>query len=186
MKYCQIKKCYKPIQAKSLCKTHYACCLRTGFPTPGIREMHGMYYTPEYLAWANMKKRCNDPKSKGYINYGGRGIKVCDRWDKFTNFYEDLGNRPEGMSLERIDVNGNYEPSNCCWANKSTQAKNKRALHSSGVHHIHYRQDTKKWAVRRSTPGGRIWLGSYETLDEAKSVLEYHVLTKGGMAPNGS
>lgn len=73
-----------------------------------------------------MKARCQNPASISYPNYGARGITVCDRWQSFENFYADMGDRPRGMSLDRIDVNGNYEPANCQWATPAQQAANQR------------------------------------------------------------
>jgi hypothetical protein len=89
---------------------------------------HGMCYTKVYKAWSSMKHRCFNPDSKHYHNYGGRGIKVCDRWlESFENFYEDMGEPPSAKhSLERLDVNGNYEPNNCTWATVLEQARNRR------------------------------------------------------------
>jgi hypothetical protein len=93
-----------------------------------IFKRHGMFGTPEYKAWQSMRSRCNAPGTRQYKNYGGRGIRVCESWSQsFDNFYRDMGNRPsDGHSLDRIDVNGNYEPSNCRWADSITQANNKR------------------------------------------------------------
>lgn len=80
----------------------------------------------EYNAWRQMRQRCNDPKNKHYKHYGGRGIRVCERWDEFTLFLQDMGRRPEKHSLDRIDVDGNYEPANCRWADAFTQRHNQR------------------------------------------------------------
>lgn len=92
--------------------------------------IHGMSGTVEYESWVSMMFRCYNPKSCDYKNYGGRGIKVCERWsDKksgFLNFLADMGKRPAKYSIERIDVNGNYEPSNCKWIPNAKQARNKR------------------------------------------------------------
>jgi len=81
----------------------------------------------EYKVWTNMIQRCFNPKDPKWKHYGGRGIRVCDRWQRFENFYADMGPRPEGMSIDRWpDNNGNYEPGNCCWATQSEQMRNKR------------------------------------------------------------
>jgi hypothetical protein len=73
-----------------------------------------------------MVARCTNPKHRAYKSYGGRGITVCARWRSFTNFLADMGEKPEGLSLDRIDYNGNYEPDNCRWATDKQQARNKR------------------------------------------------------------
>ncbi len=73
-----------------------------------------------------MRRRCNTPTHINFANYGGRGIKVCERWSKFENFLADMGERPEGATLDRIDQNGNYEPTNCRWADAKTQSANRR------------------------------------------------------------
>ena len=83
--------------------------------------------TPGYTSWQAMKQRCYYPKHKDYANYGGRGITVCDRWqNSFANFIADMGERPKGLTLERRDTNGNYEPTNCYWATASEQMINRR------------------------------------------------------------
>jgi hypothetical protein len=75
-----------------------------------------------------MLARCTNPKHSAFSDYGARGILVCERWREFENFMSDMGARPDGMSIERVDVDGNYEPGNCVWATSETQANNKRGL----------------------------------------------------------
>ncbi len=99
----------------------------------------------EYRVWSAMKYRCSNPTGGQFKNYGGRGIRVCHRWLKFENFLEDMGPRPKGMSIDRINNNQGYYPSNCRWATMSQQARNSRrsptpekvnrirSLHRSGL-----------------------------------------------------
>ena len=88
---------------------------------------HGMYKSPEYKSWSSMIQRCTNVKHRSYKNYGGRGIKVCRRWHKFENFLADIGRRPSPRhSLERKKNHLGYFPSNCTWATKDIQSRNKR------------------------------------------------------------
>lgn len=94
---------------------------------------HGLSKTSEYKIWLGIKYRCFNEKCSAYIDYGGRGITVCDRWLSFENFYEDMGARPVGQTLERVDNDGNYCPENCEWADYSKQNKNRRKLKTSNT-----------------------------------------------------
>jgi hypothetical protein len=96
-----------------------------------FRHGHTMGFNrPTFSTWKSMMNRCNDPKAPSFSNYGGRGIKVCERWSDgrfgFLNFLNDMGLRPQDTSLDRIDVNGNYELGNCRWATKKEQSNNRR------------------------------------------------------------
>jgi hypothetical protein len=106
-------------------------------------KTHGLSSSPAYWSWQAMKKRCLDPRNDSYEYYGGRGITICKRWMKFENFYEDMGPRPNGMTLDRIDTDSNYCPENCQWGDQYTQLSTRRA----------YRRRDSKGYIR--TKGGR-------------------------------
>lgn len=124
----------------------------------------------EYTAWLNMRNRCSNPRHPSYKEYGGRGIVVCDRWNNFTLFFEDMGPKPDkSLSLERIDVNKGYNPDNCTWATSLVQASNQRRklekfdfrgafltipdiARMVGIHHsvLRVRIRSLKWEVERA------------------------------------
>lgn len=124
---------------------------------------HGLTGTPEWGVWAAMKRRCQNPNTKDYALYGGRGIKVCDAWQKFSGFLRDMGNRPsDSHTLERIDYNGDYCPENCRWATQKEQQNNRRSnafFESAGE-----RLTLQQWAERLGVRPG---------------LLRYHLVYKG-------
>jgi hypothetical protein len=105
----------------------------------------GHVQSPEYKTWTGMKRRCLRAKAAFYLDYGGRGISVCDRWLKsFENFLKDMGRKPsDSHSIDRIDVNGNYEPSNCRWATVEEQAVNRR--NNKFIEHLGRRLTYSQW-----------------------------------------
>jgi hypothetical protein len=101
--------------------------------------------------WYGMHRRCRNEKDAAYPLYGGRGIRVCERWQSFENFLTDMGEPPHRLSIDRIDVNGNYEPGNCRWATASQQNKNKRKkpppLTAKGKEHKKYVEARRAWLI---------------------------------------
>lgn len=96
-------------------------------PARATSVTHGLTKSPEHRAWSSMKYRCTNPNAHNWADYGGRGIEVCDRWmASFESFYADMGPRPDGCSLDRIDNSKGYYPDNCRWANDKQQAHNRR------------------------------------------------------------
>lgn len=100
-------------------------------------------YHPYYRTWKGMRERCSNKNHKDFSIYGGKGVRVCDRWNSFQNFVIDMGIRPDGYTLDRINGDGHYEPSNCRWADLKTQAKNQKKRKTG----------FKKGAYKNSTTG---------------------------------
>ena len=144
-----------------------------------LPRKHGMCKTPEYSTYNEMLKRCYTETFRQYHDYGGRGIKVCDRWLEpdgkgFLNFLEDMGKRPsKEFSIERIDVNRNYEPSNCKWEVRGVQSFNRRATRgsSTGVIGVTKNPKSGKFHARLMYKGEEIWLGSYCNIEDARNAV---------------
>lgn len=134
---------------------------------------------PEYQAWNHMKQRCYNKKDSRYELYGARGIKVCDRWrNSFSKFLDDMGERPPGLTLERIDVNAGYEPSNCKWADYLVQARNQRVSkkNNSGYKGI-VLEKSKSWHAYIYLNYKKINLGRFKSLGDAVEARKQAELT---------
>lgn len=131
-----------------------------------LRKPHGKSTSAEYKIWASMLQRCNNPKNKAFKHYGGRGISVCERWKDFKNFLKDMGEKPAGYSIERIDNDGDYCQENCEWATRSKQQWNTRRKGYS------WKKDCEKWRAEIARNGIKRYLGLFETPEEAKAAYE--------------
>lgn len=114
------------------------------------KTTHNMSNTRTYEAWKHMKQRCNNTKGKHYKSYGGRGIAVCEQWNKFESFYADMGESPAGMSLDRIDNNKDYSRDNCRWATQKEQCSNQRRTRYIDAFGI--RKTVAEWACILKVP----------------------------------
>lgn len=130
-------------------------------------KKHGLSYHATYTSWRCMIERCRNPKTYSWQYYGGRGIKVCDSWKNFSNFKNDMGQRPAGASLDRIDVNGDYCKENCRWATIEQQFSNTRR--SRHVTLNGERLTVSQWARRCGLSAGTLWarLNTGWTAEEA-------------------
>lgn len=172
MTKCKDTGCSKDYTKRGYCENHYRRLLYHGVlsPTrlpPTGRSSHSLYTTHKM-----MKQRCYNPKEKKYKNYGGRGIKVCDRWlgkEGFNNFIADMGERPEGLTLDRINNNGDYEPSNCRWATYSEQSINTRLRsdNKSGYVGVSWDVINNRWRVTLTRNKITMELGRYLDLTDA-------------------
>ena len=168
---CSVEGCNKPKPyKKGLCDMHYQRLSNNGDVNIVQKRREGQTEHPLYNTYGGMKKRCLQENDKDYYRYGGRGIKICDRWlgvDGFFNFIDDMGERPEGYTLDRIDSEGDYSPENCRWADINTQGLNKRNVKHRGV--IFY-ESLNKYRVRISVDKINYELGMFEDLEEAIEV----------------
>lgn len=139
----------------------FSCgCARREMVTEKNRT-HGMAGSRTHHSWKAMLTRCRNHNFPGFYKHGGRGIEVCDRWLKFENFLSDMGERPEGMTLDRIDNNGDYEPGNCRWATPEEQNLNTRQNHrlSFGGESLTISEWSKRFGFKRGVLESRIRRG---------------------------
>lgn len=154
---CRVENCGRKHDAKGYCGTHYKRFKKgLSLNTPvKPQHYHGLTSRNEehslYRTWNAMRQRCNNPHDKNYKNYGGRGITVCERWDNFALFVEDMGEKPTPKhTLDRYPNNdGNYEPSNVRWATRIEQAANQRLRKNnpSGYRGVGWDKQRQKWVV---------------------------------------
>jgi len=123
-----------------------------------------------YQVWSGIIQRCNNPNNKRYKDYGGRGIRVCEAWLKFENFIKDMGEKPEGLTLDRIDNNDDYCPENCRWATRKEQQRNTRINRLITINGI--TKCIAEWCEIRKLPYARVWQRIYNLYWTPKEALE--------------
>ena len=147
----------------------------------GSKPKHGLKSNRFYDTWYGMRGRCTNPKDRGYKNYGGRGITVCEEWLDVVNFVawaEKTHPNIEGLSLDRIDNDKGYSPENCTWSDKTTQAINQRmkSNNTSGQNGIRFYLPTNKWVARITVNKVLKHIGYYETLEEAVLTRDQYII----------
>lgn len=151
-------------------KSQSCGCIRDEMQLKHGQSGQGGVRTGEYTSWHQMKQRCLNENDKRYPDYGGRGIKVYEPWLEFTNFFKDMGSKPtEKHSIDRIDVNGNYEPSNCKWSDDYEQQRNIRVHKNNklGVKGVHFDVRRNKYTAQLYANGKRRYMKRFDSLDEA-------------------
>ncbi|HBN5447502.1 TPA: hypothetical protein L3F56_004202 [Klebsiella oxytoca] len=134
---------------------------------------HGMYKTREYGIWSGMMDRCYQENNPRFADYGARGITVCDQWHDFTSFYKDMGNKPDGMSLDRINNDKGYSPDNCRWATLNEQQWNQRKQKGTTSRFLGVSKSRHgRWVARISAFGVKTHLGYFDTEEEASDAYQ--------------
>lgn len=142
--------------------------------------------SPIYAVWQTMLRRCDNPRSRSYPDYGGRGITVCERWHSFENFLSDMGERPSSKhTIERIENSGNYDLANCTWLLRSEQNKNQRRRidNTSGTTGVVWNASRGRWEAFIGDRGKRVYLGLFDTTEEAIAVRTA-AMRERGFNPN--
>ena len=135
---------------------------------------HGMYGTPTYKSWSEMKHRCGNPSRRDYVK-----VSYCKRWEKFENFFKDMGVRPEGTTLDRIDYSGDYKPSNCRWATPEEQANNtkRNVFYTYNGETKTMAQFAKQYGVSRSNLANKVYLFHMSFVEAMDYLLRKKVMT---------
>lgn len=152
---------------------------------------HGMSFHPAYRNWIHAKTRCENPAEDAFKDYGGRGISVCDRWSSFENFWQDMGPTwVKGLTIDRIDVNGSYEPGNCRWATAKQQANNRRnnRIINTPRGPMNITQAALAFGIKRVTLASRVNSGwpESELLSHVNFTMRWHGRTTSEETPCAS
>lgn len=147
-------------------------CLQSEKSREKLRKLnttHGMWNAPGYDIWNAMISRCNNPNNKRYCDYGGRGIRVCERWLNVKNFLADIGEKPTDLTLDRIDNNKGYSPDNCRWATPSEQSRNQRLRkdNKTGIRGVGWNKATKKYIAHIRVNYKFKYLGLFPSISKA-------------------
>lgn len=180
----------KPICSRNLIHSNVQSC---GCLTQDVareaKTTHGFSNTRLYNIWEGIKRRCLSDKHSRYYDYGGRGIKVCEEWKCFEPFkdWAMINGYSENLTIERKNVNGNYEPSNCTWATKEEQAHNTRirSNNTSGFNGVSIDNKTQKWRAQIYANGKKYYLGSSSIIGDAISARKAAELKYWGKEKSG-